>query len=346
MKAAYKPNREKGIKIVDLPIPKISAANEVLVKVKKAAICGTDIHLYDWNQWCENVNAKNPMIIGHEFCGEVVEIGSNVTLIKVGDLIAGETHIPCGKCMLCRTGRQHICRDMKILGVHTDGVFAEYAKIPEICAWKLPSNTPPEIGAIYEPLGIAVHGVLRDKIAGLSTVIIGAGPIGLFAANVASISGAKQVFVIDINEYRLKLATKMGDNIITLNSKKDEVVNIINKETDGLGADVVIELSGSVQGTKTGFNVLAKRGRISLIGLHSQEVPLDLVNNVIYKEATVYGITGREMFNTWYQTENLIKSGKLNIKEVLTHEFSLDEVEKAILLAKEGNCGKQIIRIS
>jgi len=345
MKAVYKPNREKGIKIVDMPVPKISE-NEVLVKVKTVAVCGTDIHLYDWNQWCENVNAKNPMIIGHEFCGEVVEIGSNITLVKVGDLIAGETHIPCGKCMLCRTGRQHICRDMKILGVHTNGVFAEYAKIPEICAWKLPSNTPPEMGAIYEPLGIAVHGVLRDKIVGLSTVIIGAGPIGLFAANVASISGAKQVFVVDINEYRLKLATKMGDNIVTLNPKKDEVVNIINKETDGLGADVVIELSGSVQGTKTGFNVLGKGGRISLIGLHSQEVPLDLVNNVIYKEATIYGITGREMFNTWYQTENLIKSGKLNIKEVLTHEFSIDEVEKAILTAKEGNAGKVIIKIS
>ena len=346
MKAVYKPNREKGIKIVDVPIPEISAANEVLVKVKKAAICGTDIHLYDWNQWCENVKAKNPMIIGHEFCGEVVEVGSNVTLVKVGDLIAGETHIPCGKCMLCRTGRQHICRNMKILGVHTDGVFAEYAKIPEICAWKLPSNTPPEIGAIYEPLGIAVHGVLRDKIAGLSTVIIGAGPIGLFAANVASISGAKQVFVVDINEYRLKLASKMGDNIVTLNSKKDEVVNIINKETNGLGADVVIELSGSVQGTKTGFNVLAKQGRISLIGLHSQEVPLDLVNNVIYKEAIIYGITGREMFNTWYSVDNIMNDKKLNIKDVITHEFALDEIEKAILTAQQGNAGKVIIKIS
>jgi len=345
MKAAYKANREKGIKIVDMPIPKISE-NEILVKVKKAAICGTDIHLYDWNNWCENVNAKNPMIIGHEFCGEVVEVGSNVTLVKTSDLIAGETHIPCGKCMLCRTGKQHICKDMKILGVHTDGVFSEYTKIPEICAWKLLPNTPPDIGAIYEPFGIAVHGVLRDKIAGLSTVIIGAGPIGLFAANVASISGAKQVFVVDINEYRLKLASKMGDNIITLNSKEDDVVNIINKETNGLGADVVIELSGSVQGTKAGFNVLGKGGRISLIGLHPQEVPLDLVNDVIYKEATIYGITGREMFNSWYQTENLIKSGKLNIKEVLTHEFSLDEVEKAILTTKEGNCGKPIIRIS
>src|SRR5680860_375417 len=296
MKAAYKPNREKGIKIVDIPVPNISK-NEVLVKVEKAAICGTDIHLYAWNSWCENVKAKNPMIIGHEFCGEVVEVGSNVTLVKTGDLIAGETHIPCGKCILCRTGRQHICKDMKILGVHTDGVFAEYAKIPEICAWKLHPDTPPDIGAIYEPFGIAVHGVLRD-------------------------------------------------NIVTLNPKKDNIANIIREKTDGSGADVVIELSGSVQGTRNGFDVLGKGGRISLIGLHPQEVPLDLVNNVIYKEATVYGITGREMFNSWYQTESLIKSGKLNIEEVLTHEFSLDEVEKAILMAKEGNCGKLIIRIS
>jgi len=345
MKAAYKPNREKGIEIIDVPKPKISAADEVIVKVKKAAICGTDIHLYAWNQWCENVNAKNPMIIGHEFCGEVVEIGSNVTLVKVGDLIAGETHIPCGKCMLCRTGKQHICKDMKILGVHADGVFAEYAKIPEICAWKLLPNTPPEIGAIYEPFGIAVHGVLRDKIAGCSTVIIGAGPIGLFAVNVANVSGASRIFVVDLNEYRLNLATKMGDNIASLNPKKDNVVKIVNEQTNGRGADVVIELSGSVEGTRTGFDVLGKNGRISLIGLHSQEVPLDLVNNVIYKEAVVYGITGREMFNSWYQTESLIKSGKLNIEEVLTHEFSLDEVEKAILMAKEGNCGKLIINI-
>ena len=316
-----------------------------MVKVKKTAICGTDIHLYAWNQWCENVNAKNPMIIGHEFCGEVVEIGANVTLVKAGDLIAGETHIPCGKCILCRTGRQHICRDMKILGVHTDGVFAEYTKIPEICAWKLLPGTLPEIGAIYEPFGIAVHGVLRDKIAGLSTVIIGAGPIGLFAANVANISGASQIFVVDINEYRLKLAAKMGDNIVILNPKKDNVSNIIREQTDGRGADVVIELSGSVQGTRNGFDILGKGGRISLIGLHPQEVPLDLVNNVIYKEATVYGITGREMFNSWYQTERLINSGKLNIEAVLTHEFKLEEIEQAIKTAKEGNCGKLIIAI-
>jgi threonine 3-dehydrogenase len=345
MKAAYKANRNKGIEVRDIPIPKISSS-EVLVKVKKAAICGTDIHLYEWNDWCENVKAKNPMVIGHEFCGEVVEVGSNVKLIKVGDLVAGETHIPCGQCIMCRTGKPHICLNMQIIGVHTDGAFAEYIKIPEICAWKLSKETPPEIGAIYEPFGIAVHGVLKDKVAGLFTVIIGAGPIGIFAAGVASYAGASKVFVVDLNDYRLEMAKKMGENIITLNSSKEDIAKIILEQTGGAGADVVIELSGSVPGTRTAFEVLRKSGRICLIGLHSKEVPLDLVNNVIYKEAVVYGITGREMFETWYLADRLIQSGKININEVITHQFPLDKIEQAILTAKEGNCGKVIINIS
>lgn len=344
MKAAFKAKREKGIEIRDVPVPKISS-NEVMVKVKKAAVCGTDIHLYEWNDWCENVKAKNPMIIGHEFCGEVIEVGKLVNSIQKGDLVAAETHIPCGQCNMCRTGKQHICQNMKIIGVHTDGAFAEYIKIPEVCAWKLPDNTPTEIGAAYEPFGIAVHGVLKEKITGLSAVIIGAGPIGLFAANVASVSGASQVFVVDINNYRLNLAKKMGQDIITLNSTQDDVVKEIREKTGGTGADVVIELSGSAAGTRTGFEVVGKGGRISLIGLHSQEVLLDLVNNVIYKETTIYGITGREMFNSWYLADSLIQSGRCNMKEVLTHEFSLDETEKAILTAKKGQCGKIVIRV-
>ncbi len=345
MKAAYKANREKGIEIRDIPVPKIST-NEVLIKVKKAAICGSDIHLYEWNDWCENVNAKNPMVIGHEFCGEVVEAGDNVSSIKVGDLVAGETHIPCGQCNMCKTGKQHICQNMKILGVHTDGAFAEYVKIPEVCAWKLTKDTPPEIGAIYEPFAIAVHGVLKDKITGLSTVIIGAGPIGMFAVGVANFAGSSQIFVVDINDYRLDLALKMGEDIIPINSGKEDAVKIIKEKTEGIGAEVVIELSGSVSGTKTGFEVVGKSGRVCLIGLHSKEVPLDLVNNVIYKETTIYGITGREMFDSWYLADKLIHSGKIDVKKVITHEFPLDEVEKAILTAKEGNCGKVIISIS
>lgn len=344
MKAAYKSDRNKGLEIRDISEPKI-ADNEVLVKVKTAAICGTDIHLYEWNEWCENVNAKNPMVIGHEFCGEVVEVGPNVTKVKLGDLVAGETHIPCGKCMLCMTGKQHICKDMKILGVHIDGAFAEYVKIPEICAWKLSNDTSPEIGAIYEPFAIAIHGVLKDKIGGCSTIVSGCGPIGLFAIGVASTCGANQVFAIDINDFRLNIAKKMGNNVIPLNPLKDNIIEIVKDKTDGYGADVVIELSGSPQAVKTDFKALRKGGRVSLIGLYSQKVLLDLVNDVIYKEAIVYGITGREMFNSWYLAEKLIHPGKINIKEVLTHEFPLEETEKAILTAKEGNCGKIIISI-
>lgn len=344
MKAAYKSKRSKGLEIKDIPIPEISS-NEVLIKVKAGAVCGTDIHLYNWNNWCENVNAKNPMVIGHEFCGEVVKTGDDVTSLKKGDLIAAETHIPCGQCRMCKTGKQHICQEMKIVGVHTDGAFSEYTKIPEVCAWKLPENTPPEIGAVYEPFGIAVHAVLKEKIAGLSTLVLGCGPIGLFAVNVASISGASHVFAVDINEYRLNLAQNMGEDIITINPTKENLVSKISELTGGRGVDVVIELTGSVEATKSGFEVLSKSGRVCLVGLHSREVPLDLVNNVIYKEATIYGITGREMFDSWYQAESLIQSGKLNLKEVLTHAFNLEETEKAITTAEEGNCGKPIIII-
>jgi len=345
MKAAYKADRGRGIEIRDLPVPEISE-KEVLLKVKVAAICGTDIHLYEWSGWCENVKAKNPMIIGHEVCGEVVEVGSQVSKVKVGDLVAGETHIPCGNCMLCRTGKEHICKDLKILGVHTDGVFAEYVKIPEVCAWKLTEGTPPEIGAIYEPFTIAVHGVLKDKIGGCSTAIFGSGPIGLFAIGVASVCGADPLFAVDINDYRLDLAKKMADNVITLNPTRDDVVGIIKDRTNGYGVDVAIELSGSVKGTQDAFASLRKSSRICLVGLQAEDVTLNLVRDITYKEATVYGITGREMFDNWYTAEKLINSGRINIKPVLTHEFALDEVEKAILMAKEGKCGKPYIRVS
>jgi threonine 3-dehydrogenase len=344
MRAVYKSDRKKGIKIEDLPVPEI-ANNEVLVEVKAAAVCGTDIHLYNWNEWCENVNAKNPMVIGHEFCGKVVEIGSDVLSIKRGDLIAAETHIPCGVCMMCKTGKQHICQSMKIIGVHTDGAFAEYAKLPEICAWRLPDNTPPEIGAVYEPFGIAVHGVLKDIVGGCSTLVMGCGPIGLFAVNVASVCGASKIFAVDINEYRLKIAQNMGDNIILINSSMDDLIQIVKRETGGIGVDVMVEFSGSPQATKLGFKALRKGGRVSLIGLHPQNVDLDLVNDVIYKEATIYGITGREMFDTWYSAEKLIASGQMKIKRVITHTFPLEETEKAILLAMGGKCGKAIIKI-
>lgn len=203
------------------------------------------------------------------------------------------------------------------------------------------------MGAIYEPFGIAVHAVLKCKIANQSVAIIGCGPIGLFAVNVASISGTRKVFAVDVNKYRLDIAKKMGNNVETLNPAANNDVNkIIKEETKGYGADVVIELSGSVKGIQMGFEILKKTGNIILVGLASENISLDLVNNVIYKEATIYGVTGREMFDTWYMAEKLIRSGKCNIRDVLTHKFVFNRIREAILIAKEGNCGKPIIGIS
>lgn len=344
MKAACKVDRKKGIIVKDVPVPEIGE-EDVLVKVKKAAVCGTDIHLYNWNQWCENVNAKNPMVIGHEFCGEVVEVGRNVKGLEKGEMVAAETHIPCGICFLCKTGRQHICLNMKIVGVHTDGAFAEYAKIPAVCAWKLDKNIDPEIGAIYEPFGIGVHALSKTKISGKTVVVTGCGPIGLFTINLASMSGAKTIYALDLNEYRLNLATKMGNNIVPINPSNTNGSEKILKETSGIGVDVVVELSGAVPATKLGFEVLKKGGAIMLVGLHDNDVSVDFVNNVIYKEAIIYGITGREMFDSWYDADDLILSDKSKVSEVITDRFSLEDTEKAILTAAEGNCGKVIIDI-
>lgn len=343
MKAAVKEVRSKGITVKDIPVPGI-LEDEVLVKVKRGAICGTDIHLYHWNAWCENVNAKNPMVIGHEYAGRVVEVGKSVKSLKVGDLVAAETHIPCGTCMMCRTGNEHICQNMRIIGVHTDGAFAEYTVLPEACAWRLPNDLDPAVGAIYEPFGIAVHGVTKDLVAGVPTVVTGCGPIGLFAVGVAKASGASKVFAVDIKSSRLELAGKMGaDHVI--NSLDTDPVEFILDHTGGLGAGALIELSGNGEALRAGLKSLRKGGWAALIGLFRDEVSLDLVNGVIYKEATLYGLTGREMYKSWYLAEEFLASGRIDVRPVITHRFPLERVEDAILLAESGEAGKIIIDV-
>ncbi len=343
MKAAVKENRSKGVTVKDVAVPQIKD-DEVLVKVAKGAICGTDIHLYHWSPWCENVNAKNPMVIGHEYSGRVVEVGKAVKSLQVGDLVAAETHVPCGTCMLCRTGKQHICQNMEIIGVHVEGAFAEYHALPEVCAWKLPDDLDPTIGAVYEPFSIAVHGVTRDQVAGVPTIVTGCGPIGLFAVGLARASGASKVFAVDIKDVRLELARKMGADYV-INSAKINPAEFILEHTGGLGAGALIELSGNGQALKAGLKSLRKGGWAALIGLYRDEVPLDLVNGVIYKEATIYGVTGREMYKSWYLAEEFLTSGRVDITPVITHTFPLEKIEDAILLAESGDAGKVIIDI-
>ena len=342
MKALVKEKPEKGAVLKQVDVPGVRD-NEVLVKVKKAAICGTDIHIFFWGAYAQQ-RLKLPMIFGHEFCGEVVEVGKNTKRLKKGDLVAVETHIPCETCFQCNTGLMHVCRDMKIIGVHSTGTFSEYAAIPEICAWKLSPTTSPDVGAVYEPFGIGVHSLARHKVAGKRVLITGAGPIGLFALAVAKMSGAMKIFSSDVSEDRLRLATQMGADMV-LNPQKVDVVKEIMKATDDFGIDIFVELSGNGEACRTGLKALRRGGSVSLVGLFNNEVQLDLVNDVIYKEATVYGITGRTMFSTWTEAADILNSGKIDISPVITHHFPLEEFEKAHEIARSGKCGKILFDI-
>lgn len=341
MKAVVKVEAAPGAELRGVDIPAIGH-EDVLVQVKAAAICGTDVHIYEWTQYASD-RIMPPMIFGHEFCGEVVEVGKQVTRLQVGDLIAGETHIPCGQCFQCQTGNQHICEKMKILGVHTDGAFAEYARMPEVCAWKLPPDSSPELGAILEPLGVAVHGILCDRVDGRSIAVFGCGPIGLFAVGVAAASGATKVFAIEPNPVRLAMVHKVAPEAIPLNLTEEDVMSRILESTGGRGVDVSIELSGSPAGTRQAFKVLRKGGRISLLGLPSTPVELDTVEDIIYKEARVLGVTGRKMWDTWWEMSKLLESGKLDPTPVITHRFPLGDFEEAIQLAKSGQAGKILL---
>lgn len=324
----------------DLPIPEVND-NEILIKVKATAICGTDMHIYPWTEWAQ-ARLKLPMVFGHEFAGDVVEIGASVRSFKIGDRVAGETHIPCNNCYQCQTGNRHICESMKIIGVHTPGSFAEYISIPVDCAWKLDDSVSYEIGSILEPMGVAVHGALSGEVGGKTVAIYGCGPIGLMAIGTVVASGASKVFAIDIFDKKLEVAKKMGADVI-LKAGKDDVVGTIFAATNGRGADVVIDYTGSAKAIQEGFKVLRKRGRLTLVGLPNGLVSLDISESIIYKEANVNGVTGRLMYETWWQCSELLKSEKFNIKPVIGNIYSLKDYEKAFKDIEDGCPGKMIL---
>lgn len=341
MKGIIKEKPEAGAAYrEDLPIPEVKE-NEILVKVKATAICGTDMHIYPWTEWAQK-RLKLPMVFGHEFSGDIVEVGSAVSAFKVGDRVAGETHIPCNSCYQCQTGNQHICENMQIIGVHTPGSFAEYISIPVDCAWKLDDDISYEIGAMLEPMGVGVHGVFAGEIGGKTAAIYGCGPIGLMGIGAASASGASKIFAMDIFEKKLDVAKEMGADV-TLISGKDDVVKTILDATDGRGVDVVIDYTGNSNAIREGFKVLRLGGRFTLVGLPNGETSLDLTESIIYKEAYVNGVTGRLMYKTWWQCNSLIKSGKFDINPVIGGIYPLKEFEKAFEDLKNGVPGKMIL---
>lgn len=341
MRAVVKTKRELGAEILDVAIPK-PGPDDVLVKVLSTSICGTDLHIYEWNEWAQQRIRNIPQIMGHELCGEVVELGTNIKNIKVGDIVSAETHIACGDCFLCRTGLAHICRNGKIFGVDIDGVFAEYAIVPAANAWVIREKIPKDLVSVMEPLGNAVHTVLAGEIAAKTVLITGCGPIGLMSIAVSRACGATKIIATEINEFRAQLAKKVGADLV-LNPKKDDVVKAVLDETDGLGVDVVLEMSGNPDAIKQGFLALRPGGRYSILGIPDKPLEINLSNDIVFKYATVQGINGRLMFSTWFETSRLLSSGRLDIGPIITHRFPLEEFEKGMELMKSGNCGKVIL---
>lgn len=340
MKAVVKVTSGPGaeIRMVDVPSP---GTRELLVKVQAASICGTDVHIYDWEPSIRHL-VTPPRVFGHEFAGEVVGVGKDVTKFEVGDHVSSETHIPCGKCYQCLTGNQHICEDMGMMGFTRDGGFASYAVVPEVSAVRNPDDLSPEIASVQEPFGNAVHSVLIDKIAGDTALVMGCGPIGSACVAIARASGATKVFAVDINDYRLEIAAKMGATRV-LNAQREDVVAIVKAETGGRGVDVLLEMSGNEAAISQGLRALRVGGRVSLLGLPPDKITIDLARDVVFKGATLYGIFGRKMFDTWFRTANLIQSGLVDVRPLITHRFPLEQFEEGIRLMKSGNSGKIVL---
>jgi threonine 3-dehydrogenase len=340
MKAALKAEAAPGATIALVDIPQIGP-RDVLVEVKAASICGTDLHIYEWDAWAQN-RMKTPRIFGHEFAGEVVEVGREVKELVPGDFVAAETHITCGHCYQCRTGQAHVCRNVQILGVDRDGAFAQYIAIPESVAWKTGKEIDHSVASIQEPFGNAVHATFAGEIADMTVAVFGCGPIGLWAVGLASISGAPIIFAIEPNHMRLDIASKMGADYV-INPREVDPVQKILDVTDGLGVDVVLEMSGHPFAIRQGFKVLRNGGRISLLGIPSSIVELDLANDIIFKGVTVLGISGRLIFDTWYRTRRILESGQLDLKQVITHTLPFEQIHEAMEIMKSGDCGKIVL---
>lgn len=322
------------------PMP-VCGSDQVLIKVQSTALCGTDMHIFEWNSWAQSAGIKLPFIMGHECCGDVVAIGEGVSTVKVGDKVAAETHIPCGKCFQCMNGEQHICANLRMFGVHMNGCFAQYAVVPGVCAKPIPKEISYDIGAVMEPLGTAVRASSELQVAGANVMVIGCGPIGLFAVASAACMGAAKIFAADVSPIRLAIARKMGATQ-TLNPLEQDVTQMVLANTGSFGVDAVIEASGNVEALKQSFQYLRKGGRMALIGLPGKPIEIELGREIVFKEAKIVGIHGRKMFETWTQMENLLTSGNLDVTPVITHVLPLSQWSHGVELAKLGQACKVI----
>ncbi len=338
MKALVKKFPEKGLWMEDVPEP-TTGSGEVKIKIHKTAICGTDLHIYNWDAWSQKT-IKTPMVIGHEYVGEIVEIGENVRGFEIGEIVSGEGHIVCGKCRNCLSGRGHLCKETVGVGVNRDGAFAEYLVIPQENVRKCEKNVPEEMYAIFDPYGNAVHTALSFNLVGEDVLITGAGPIGIMAACVAKYAGARHVVITDINDDRLELAKTLGiEN--TVNTMKEDLKPVMEKLLIKEGFDVGLEMSGSEIALNTMIDHMIPGGKIALLGLLKSNAQIDW-SKVIFNGLIIKGIYGREMCETWYKMSAMIQGG-LDISKIITHRMDVKDYEKGFEAMNSGKCGKVIL---
>lgn len=337
MKALLKKEPREGLWLEQVPVPEVGI-NDVLIKIRKTSICGTDIHIYNWDQWSQKT-IKTPMVIGHEFVGTVEKTGSNVHDFQVGDLVSGEGHVVCGRCRNCLAGRRHLCKDPTGIGIDRDGAYAEYLAIPVTNVWYCDPTIPADVLCCFDPLGNAAHTALTYNLVGEDVLITGAGPIGCMAAGIAKQVGARYVVVTDINPFRLELAKKMGATL-TLDVRTEKIEDAQKKLGMKEGFDVGMEMSGSPQALQNMLRNMAHGGKIAMLGiLPPTAIDWDFV---VFNGLTIHGIYGRKMYETWYKVTMLIQSG-LNIEPVITHRFHYTEYERAFEIIRSGKSGKVIL---
>jgi threonine 3-dehydrogenase len=338
MKALVKAKRERGIWMEDIPMPEVGH-NDVLIKIRRTAICGTDIHIFQWDEWAQHT-IPVPMNVGHEFCGEIVECGSEVRGFEVGDRVSAEGHITCGVCRNCRAGRRHLCMNTVGVGVNRPGAFAEYLAVPAFNVFKLPLTISDDMASILDPLGNATHTALSFDLVGEDVLITGAGPIGIMAVAIAKYAGARHVVITDVNDYRLGLAMEMGATR-ALNVTRESIDTAMGDLGMEEGFDVGMEMSGNPQAFQDLLRTMHHGGKVAILGIPPDDMAIDW-NQVIFKGLVLKGIYGREMFETWYKMSSMLQSG-LNIGPIITHHFEIDDYLPAFELMESGKSGKVIL---
>jgi threonine 3-dehydrogenase len=345
MRALVKESRGPGLQLREVPVPPVGP-HDVLIKVHHAGVCGTDLHIWEWDAWAA-ARLRPPVIVGHEFAGTISALGPEAGatgLFRIGDGVTAEGHLVCGHCRPCRSGDSHVCTRTRIIGVDRDGAFAEYISMPASNVMLL-ATIPSEVGAIMDPLGNAFHTVLQSNLAGAAVLVVGCGPIGCFAVGVARAAGAALVMASDYNPRRLEIARAMGAHV-TLDPGAEDVTGRVRELTQGEGADLVCEMSGHPDGHYQALAAVRAGGRVNLLGTPTQATTVDFARDVIFRGLTLYGVTGRRMYETWQQMFGLLRAGLLDPRPVITHRFGLAQIEEAIQVIKDGKAGKVILEVS